>query len=131
MRILIAEDDLDSRRFMRTFLSSFGECDIAVNGLEAVDKYLLALKGGAPYSLICMDIMMPMVDGIKALKAIRRLEREEGVRDEERVKIIMTTALNDKKAVAESYDSGCEAYVWKPIDTAEFTGMLKNLGLIE
>ena len=48
MRILIAEDDFASRKFMLKFLSKFGECDITVDGMEAVDAYLMALDAGTP-----------------------------------------------------------------------------------
>ena len=43
MKILIAEDDFASRKFMLRFLQKFGECDITVDGLEAVDAFLIAL----------------------------------------------------------------------------------------
>ena len=44
MRILIAEDDLASRRFLFKFLSQYGECDLTVDGLEALDAYLMSCK---------------------------------------------------------------------------------------
>ncbi len=57
MRILIAEDDFASRKFMLKFLSKFGECDVTVDGMEAVDAYLMALDAETPYDLVCLDIM--------------------------------------------------------------------------
>lgn len=131
MRMLVAEDDMASRKFMQKFLSKYGDCDIAVNGLETIESFFAAFKEGKPYDLICLDIMMPKLDGMKALKAIRDMERQWGVEDKKRVKVIMTTALNDKKTVMESYDSGCEAFAWKPIDMEKFTEVMRKLGLIE
>ena len=58
MKILIAEDDLASRRFLSKFLTQYGEVDIVVDGLEALDAYLMAVKEKVPYDLICLDIMM-------------------------------------------------------------------------
>ena len=130
MRILIAEDDLASRKLMQKYLSQYGECDIAVDGIEAIDSFLMAHKESRPYEFICLDIMMPKLDGIKVLKAIRDIEKQKGIEGENRVKIIMATALNDKRTVMESYDSGCEAYAWKPIDLGKFKEVMKNLGLI-
>jgi hypothetical protein len=49
MRILIVEDDLASRRLLKTLLFKYGDCDIAVNGEEAVESFRLALEEGAPY----------------------------------------------------------------------------------
>ena len=131
MRILIAEDDLANRRFMQKFLSKYGECDIAVDGVETIDAFYAAMKEKKPYDLICLDIMMPRVDGLKALETIRKLETQNGVSKEERVKVIMTTALNDKQTVMGSYDAGCQAYAWKPINTSKFIEVMKKLTLIE
>lgn len=131
MRILIAEDDLVSRIFMKKFLSKYGECDLAVNGIEVIDAFLTSLKEKNPYDLICLDIMMPKIDGLKALKSIRDIEQQEGIVKEDRVKIIMTTALNAKDIVMDAYDAGCEAYAAKPIDMKKFISVMKNLKLID
>ena len=131
MRILIAEDDLASRIFMKKFLSKYGDCDVAVNGLEALDVFLAAIKEENPYNLICLDVMMPKLDGLKALKAIRDIEQQKGIEGKDRAKIIMTTALNDKATIANSYDAGCEAYAWKPIEMDKFIIVMGKLGLIE
>ncbi len=130
MRTLIVDDDLVARKLMQKFLSQYGETEVAVDGLEALDLFLTALQSGKPYQLVCLDIMMPKLDGLKALKTIRDIEKQMGVDDSNKAKIIMTTALNDKKTVLESYDSGCEAYAWKPINLEKFKEVMKNLGLI-
>lgn len=130
MRILIVEDDLVSRRFLSKFLSKYGETDMVVDGLEALDAYLLSIKDNQPYDLICLDIMMPKVDGVKILKAIRDYEKSRGLLPENRVKVIMTTALADTHLVKESFDIGCEAYAAKPIDTEKFLEVMKKLELI-
>ena len=103
MRILIVEDDFASRKFMLKFLSKFGECDITVDGMEAVDAYLMALDADTPYDLVCLDIMMPALDGYQALKAIRDLEKERNIPEKDMAKIIMTTALNEEKNVKKGY----------------------------
>jgi two-component system, chemotaxis family, chemotaxis protein CheY len=130
MRVLIAEDDFASRLFMKKFLSKYGECDVAVDGIEAIDAYLNSIQEGRVYDLICLDIMMPRLDGMKALKSIRDIEKQHGIEEEKKVKIIMTTALNDKETVLKAYDIGCEAYAWKPIETEKFITVMRSLGLI-
>jgi len=130
MKILIAEDDLASRKFMQKFLSKYGECDIAVDGLETIDSYLIAIKENKPYDLICLDIMMPKLDGIRVLKTIREIEKQKDIGSDKRVKIIMTTALNDKEVVMNAYDAGCEAYAWKPIEIHKFLAVMEQLNLI-
>lgn len=75
MRILIAEDDFASRKMLLKFLSTFGECDVTVDGMEAIDAYLMALEEDNPYDLVCLDVMMPIMDGYQALKNIREIGR--------------------------------------------------------
>lgn len=130
MKILIAEDDFASRMFLYKFLSGYGECDLTVDGIEAVEAFLMAHDGGSPYDLICLDIMMPKVDGIKALKAIRDIEKQKGIEEVNSVKVIMTTALNDTDSVHNSFEAGCEVYASKPIDTVKFVDVMKKLDLI-
>ena len=130
MKILIAEDDLTSRLFMNKYLSKYGACDVAMNGMEAIELVASALENGKPYDLICLDIMMPKVDGIKALKTIRELEQTFLSTRQIPSKVIMTTALNDKDTVEEAYKLGCEAYAWKPIDINKFNDILRKIGLI-
>lgn len=130
MRILIAEDDFASRKFMLKFLSKFGECDITVDGMEAVGAYLMALDAGTPYDLVCLDIMMPALDGYQALKAIRDIEQERKIPEDNRAKIIMTTALNEGANVNKAFDLGCVAYAGKPIDQVKFESVLRKLELI-
>ena len=68
MKTLIVEDDFTSRAVLQTFLSRYGECHIAVNGWEAVEAFRIALESGPRYDLICMDIMMPGMDGREAVQ---------------------------------------------------------------
>lgn len=130
MKILIAEDDMVSRKFLKKFLSEYGDCDIVVDGLEAIDAYMISMREGRPYDLICLDIMMPKVDGVKVLKSIRDLETQKKIDPHDRTKIVMITALEDAKFVQKAFDSGCEAYASKPIDTEKLIGVLDRLSLI-
>lgn len=129
MRILIAEDDLASRKYILKILQPYGECDFTVNGIETLDAFLLALDEKKPYDLICLDIMMPKADGMKVLKTIRQIEKQNGIEDSKRVKIIMTTALNDTETINNSYDIGCEAFATKPINSEKLIKVIKKLGL--
>ncbi|WP_085931666.1 response regulator [Desulfosporosinus meridiei] len=122
---------LASRRFLSKFLAQYGEVDLVVDGLEALDAYLIANKDKEPYDLICLDIMMPKVDGVKVLKAIREFENKLELKSEERVKVIMTTALAETDYVNQAFDIGCEAYAAKPIDTNKLIEVIKKIGLLK
>ena len=131
MKILLAEDDFVTRKFIKDFLSKYGECDVTVDGMEAVDAFMLALEEEEPYDLVCLDIMMPVMDGYQALMGIRNLERDRNIPKEKAVKVIMTTALNDEKNVKMAFELGCTVYSGKPIDKNRFEQALKKFGLIE
>lgn len=128
MRILIAEDDFISRKIILKLLSEYGECDLTVDGLEALDAFLLSIKERRPYDLVCLDIMMPKVDGVRVLKTIRSLEKENVITPENRVKVIMITALGETEYVQQAFAIGCEAYAAKPIDTEKFVQVIERLG---
>ena len=130
MKILLAEDDFASRKFMDKQLSKYGECDVMVDGEEAVDAFMMALEDGEPYDLACLDVMMPVMDGYQVLRAIRNIEAQRGIPKEKCVKVIMTTALNDERNVKMAFELGCEAYAGKPIDAEKFEKVLKKLNLI-
>jgi len=123
-RILIVEDDLISRKFLSKCMNRYGDYDLVVDGLEAIDAYLLATKEGVPYDLICLDVMMPKIDGIQVLKTIRDLEKQNGVNDNEKCKIVMTTVLGEILTVQSAFDFGCNAYASKPLDIAKLTEVL-------
>lgn len=116
MKILLAEDDFASRKFMDRYLSRYGECDITVDGVEALEAFIMAMEDEEPYDLICLDVMMPVMNGYQVLGEIRRIEKMQNIKPDKCVKIIMTTALNEEKDVRQAYDMGCTAYTAKPVD---------------
>jgi two-component system, chemotaxis family, chemotaxis protein CheY len=131
MKTLIVEDDFTSRILIQEFLKEFGAAHIAVDGKEAVDAVDGALSSGAPYDLICMDIMMPEMDGQDALKLIRARESEAGILPGKGAKVFMTTALSDPKNVLSAFREQCDAYLVKPIDRTKLVEQLRLQGLVK
>jgi two-component system chemotaxis response regulator CheY len=130
MKTLIVEDDMSSRFILQRFLAGYGECFVAVNGKEAVEAFRLAREEAKPFDLICMDIMMPEMDGQEALQQIRDLEENADVPSNQAVKIFMTTALQDTKNVMTAFRSLCDAYLFKPIDKTQLLENLRKFELI-
>jgi two-component system chemotaxis response regulator CheY len=130
MRALIAEDDFTSRLLLQKLLSPFGEVHFAINGREALDAFTHAKRKRRPYDLICLDIMMPEMDGQTVLREIRTVEEGERVLHHRRAKIIMTTALKDWDNVATAFKELCDGYLVKPIDKAKLLRLLRGLGVI-
>ena len=130
MRMLVVEDDFISRRLIQRLLEPLGEVDIAVDGKEAMSAFLGARGESAPYDLICLDIMMPEMDGHEVLRLIRKTEQEGGIGGTNGVKVIMTTVLSDPKNVMQAFSGQCEAYLRKPIDKQKLYENLEKLGFI-
>ncbi len=130
MRVLIAEDDFASRKYMLRMLSQYGNCDVTVDGEEAVEAFSLALEDNEPYDLVCLDIMMPVKDGYEVLAQIRQIEKMFHVTEEKKTKVIMTSALHEAKNVMKAFELGCESYAGKPIDEIKLINAIKKLGIV-
>jgi two-component system chemotaxis response regulator CheY len=132
MKVLIVEDDFTSRKLLQGILSGYGECDIATDGEEAIEAFKTAWDENAPYDLICLDIMMPNMDGHEALTKIKSIEREKNTAPDKEAKVIMTSALGDPKNVFQAlYREGAITYLVKPIGKQKLLDELKKLGLIK
>lgn len=131
MKCLILEDDFTARKLLQQYLRAYGDCTIALNGREAVACVEEALALGQPFDLVCLDIMMPEMSGMGALKAIRREERQFGIDSQNGVKVIITTALSDYWQVQEAFKIGCQAYIVKPISKEKLLRQIEKLGLIQ
>jgi len=130
-RYLIVDDDRLCREMLKGLLSHFGDCDFAASGREAVEAVHQAIENGRPYDGICLDIMMPGMDGHETLTAIRRLEMEHGIQGCDGTNVIMITALSDSKQCIRAFREGCESFVRKPIRKDELLLRMSQLGLIE
>lgn len=130
MKTLIVEDDFTSRLLLQEVLKRYGSVHIAVNGQEAVAAVSAALEAGEHYDLICLDIMMPQMDGYEALEKIRQLEEEHGFNSTTGSKVVMTTALDQMTNISQAFWSLCDAYVTKPINHAKLKAHLSEFQLI-
>lgn len=131
MKTLIVEDDFTSRLIIQKFMEPYGECHQAVSGKEAMQAYKLACEENKPYDLICLDIMIPELDGQQVLQSIRRIEAESGVPLGQGVKIIMITALGDKDNVLDAFRETCDAYLVKPVERSKLLGLLHTFKFLK
>ncbi|MDD6327658.1 MAG: response regulator [Eubacteriales bacterium] len=130
MKILIAEDDMASGKFMLKLLAKYGEVVLARDGIAAVDEFVNAINNNERFDLVCLDVMMPKIDGYKALASIRDAERKLGLARDKRVKVVMVSALDegfDANYASDDY----EEYMCKPIDIIKFDEMMHELGLVQ
>ena len=131
LHILIAEDDVLSQELIRGYLQSYGECVTVDDGESAIREVENAFKSGKPFNLVCMDIMMPNIDGIEAVTTMRDMEKDFGVDPGNEVQIIMITAIGDSKTIMDSfYKHGVNSYIVKPLIKEKLDDEIKRLGLI-
>ncbi len=130
LKVLIVEDDFPSSKIMEEYLSEYGDCTTTANGAEGVEAFKNALESGTPYDLVCLDIMMPEMDGHEALRTIRQIEQEHGISDPSGVGVIMTTAKDRSRDMIKAFDEGCASYIVKPVDHEKLIAEMQKLDLI-
>jgi two-component system, chemotaxis family, chemotaxis protein CheY len=116
MKMLIVDDDFISRNLLHAIVMPYGKSDMAENGREALNAFEAAWETNKPYEVIFLDIRMPEVDGQEALRQIRKREEQMGVRDDKKVKVVMTTSSRDVETVKAARQSRCDAYLVKPVE---------------
>jgi len=131
MKCLIVEDDRVSSQVLEKMVSRHGSYDTADNGGTALELFRNAQGSDSPYHLVLMDIMMPAVDGLQSVLGIRQMEESLGITLSRRVKIIMTTALDDPRTIMKAlYESDADSYLVKPIRLQSLEDEMRSLNLI-
>lgn len=115
-KILIVDDSKTSRKILRGILEDehhevIGE---AVNGQEGIDKY----KELSP-DITTMDITMPVMDGLEALKSILEYDK--------RAKVIMVTAAGQKTKMVDAIKFGASEFLAKPFEASQIINILNKV----
>jgi two-component system chemotaxis response regulator CheY len=127
MKILIVDDEITNCTILEKILTPYGECRSVMNGEDAISAFEEACSTEeSRYSLICLDIMMPGMDGHEVLQKIRSVEGT--LPEEQRCKIMMITALGDLVNVTEAFRKECDSYLVKPFNTAQVKERMEKMG---
>lgn len=114
--VLIVEDNLTNQKIAMFQLRRFGiTADIAPNGKEA----LMAL-GRKTYSLVLMDLQMPIMDGFEAISEIRKQQRFKNL------PIVAMTSNDDMASRERAFASGVNDYLTKPVSPENYRKMLEK-----
>jgi two-component system chemotaxis response regulator CheY len=128
VRILIADDVEMNRMLLETMLGSLGEVTMVENGVEAVQAAEEALMQEDPYDLICLDVQMPVMDGLEALHTFRASESRHGAR---RSVIFMVTASSDPEHMLQALENeGCDDFIVKPVMKKALLSLVQKHGLL-
>ena len=129
--ILLVEDnqddvDLTLRALAKQNIAN--EIEVVRDGAEALD-FIFARDSYSHRDprqlpqLILLDINLPKVSGLEVLKQLRENQNSR------MVPVVMLTTSNEERDVVESYTSGANSYVQKPIDFKEFSEAVRQLGI--
>jgi CheY-like chemotaxis protein len=129
--ILLVEDnpsdiDLTRRAFEKNRISN--KLEAVEDGQEALD-FLFCQGAYADRDpnklpiLILLDLKLPRMDGLEVLRQIRANERTR------RIPVVMLTTSKEEQDIASSYDSGANSYIRKPVDFAQFSEVIRSMGM--
>lgn len=128
--ILLVEDnpddeDLTLRAFKTDHITN--SIDVARDGAEALD-YLFsegayAGRGSTMPTLVLLDLNLPKIDGLEVLRRLRADSRTK------RIPVIILTTSHEQEEIFKAYETGCNSYVRKPVESAQFRDAVKQLGL--
>ena len=128
MRVLLVEDNLMNQQMTKFSIVKCGaELEIANHGQEAVEAVTRLFDSGAPnYDCVLMDMMMPVMDGAGATRAIRALERERGRADRPHV-IVGLSANVGPEYTAQVRAAGMDGSMSKPFYPATLRNVLSSV----
>jgi CheY-like chemotaxis protein len=129
MKVLVVDDSAVDRLFLSVFLEEIADTDFAKNGEEALAHIERAISNGGNYDLICLDFIMPEMDGPRTLTSIRGLEAASSVQPS---KIFMITSCSSPDEMIEVITAGdCDDYIVKPVISEAFFKLLGKHNLLQ
>ncbi|CAD8124691.1 unnamed protein product [Paramecium sonneborni] len=130
-RVLIVDDEYFNIQCLKLLMLKYqSKCDAAYNGNEAINQVLekknnaCQICGNKFYSLIFLDINMPIMDGFNTVKELKRMMSEQIIN---KSYCIANTGFCDLDTKLKSYDSGMDYYLTKPLDQKELNKILNDI----
>ena len=127
-KTLIADDhEAICEHLTRLATKYIGESDACQDGQDAMRLFTEALINGKPYDLLLLDIEMPFIEGTDVVDQIRESEKEAGIAEADRVKIVLVTGYPDEDHIKEWFTSGHNAYLVKPISKQNLLKTIQSM----
>lgn len=128
MKTLVVDDDPVAQLLIKEILGPYGPCDQCSNGEEGLLAFEFAHEAGQPYDLIILDLMMPVMDGIQTLEALR--DKELQMEDLEKpAKIIVLSVKDEMRSVLTCMALGANDFLAKPVSPKALLGVVDSVGL--
>ncbi|MCK5311990.1 MAG: response regulator, partial [Desulfobacteraceae bacterium] len=128
MKFLVVDDEFESRKKTDEILSKYGECEMALNGLEALNAVYRAYKSNTPYSLIFLDINIPGLNGIEVAEKIRLWEQLKNLDSKNRIKIIMLSSDDSSQTIAPPSGKEYDSHIVKPVSKVKIAKAFSEIG---
>ena len=121
VRVLVVDDNATNRRVFCRMLEGFG-CQVSAvaSGMDVMPALFRGLLIHSPYSLVLVDMQMPVMDGEETLRAIRR---EPLTQD---VKVVVLTSMGRRNELGRVTELGCSGYLLKPIKQSQLRETLET-----
>jgi CheY-like chemotaxis protein len=119
LKVLVVEDNVINQRLVVAMLQKLGHTGVVVGDGEKALKCLTKLQ----FDAVLMDVMMPVMDGIEALQAIRLQEAQSGMH----LPVVMATAHAEPGDTERFQLAGADGYVTKPIEITQLGGELRRV----
>lgn len=119
IKVLVAEDNTINQRLVIGMLTTLGHTGVVVGDGEKALKCLSKLK----FDVVLMDVMMPVMDGLQAIAALRAQEAAGGGHQP----IVVATAHIEPGDKARFKQAGADGYVAKPIQIEELQAELMRV----
>lgn len=123
MKILLIDDEPIALTKLELMLTNVGNCDTAVNGVQATEHFVRSINENQPYDLVTIDIELPDITGLDLLNRFCDLEEKNGIPP---TKKIMVTAHSKVDYVVKTRDK-CDAFLVKPIRKATLLEKIQTL----
>jgi len=131
MKILIVEDEYTSRMIIKSSLEKYGTCSIKANGTDTLKTIREAYQKNEPFDLICMDINLPDINGLKLVEKIRTIEINKDIPVEKQTKIFIITGHANKDAIKEASELKCNEFIVKPISEQKLKECIEKHGIMK
>jgi PAS domain S-box-containing protein len=117
LKVLVVDDTATNRQILRVFLTKLGYLvDLAEDGAQAVDRF----QSWQP-DIVLMDVMMPVMDGYEAARAIKKMCGDRWV------PIVFVSALDKEENLVMGLDAGGDDYLHKPVSFVVLHAKLRSL----